>query len=155
MSPEGRAVGSKLHHLKGAICSADGEKVGIRLVLGAIGWLLAAYTVYAVVISLIHGTNPAWIALLALLLATLSVLLIRAASSPATDLVPAPFRALGPPTAHRWMITDRVKLWMDGFGFCIGLAGVTLGLLSHEGYYLAAGGVCVAIATGSMIHRRF
>jgi hypothetical protein len=57
----------------------NNEMALIRFVIGLLGVLLGTYTLYAVVIAVGHGTNPAWVVFMALLVGTLSAFLIKAA----------------------------------------------------------------------------
>jgi hypothetical protein len=61
----------------------------LRFLFGLIGVVLGAYVIYAAVIAIHHGTNPAWVAFVTLLMATLSVLLLRAAWDRPPDRVTA------------------------------------------------------------------
>jgi hypothetical protein len=67
----------------------DNEMALIRFVIGLIGVLLGTYTLYAVVIAVGHGTNPAWVVFMALLVGTLSAFLIKAALDRPPEQIPA------------------------------------------------------------------
>jgi hypothetical protein len=62
----------------------------LRLCLGILGAVLGAYTLYAIVEALRHGTNPVWVGFVGVLMTALSVLLLRAARDVRSPGVGAP-----------------------------------------------------------------
>ena len=108
----------------------------IRFVFGVIGVLLGTYTLYAVVLAVDHGTNPAWVVFVALLIGTLSALLVKAALDRPPERIPpaaqiATVLTAAAAGASRALYAD--SLWWLIVGAIVGALAGSLFLLAAAG----------------------
>lgn len=108
----------------------------IRFVFGLIGVLLGTYTLYAVVIAVGHGTNPAWVVFVALLIGSLSALLIKAALDRPPERIPPAAQistvlTAGAVGASRGLYAH--SLWGPIIGGIVGALAGSLFLLAAAG----------------------